>query len=93
MTVDETPSAALTASVMDELRVDARPPQDEYALDEPPPAYETFEEAYAQWRVADDAKQAIVAFDKDPAVAAAEKELKEAKHMLQDMKEKRYGLF
>jgi hypothetical protein len=87
-------SATLTASVMDKLDLsNPRSPQDEYSpLPEPPPAYETFEEAYKQWRTADKAKRAVVALDNDPAIAAYDKELKEARDMLQSMKEERYGL-
>ena len=94
MTIDRKSSATLTASVMDKLDLsDPRSPQDEYSpLREPPPAYETFEEAYKQWRAADKAKRAVVALDNDPAIAAYDKELKEARDMLQSMKEERYGL-
>jgi hypothetical protein len=92
MTIDGKSSATLTASVMDKLDLsDPRSPPDEYALHEPPPAYETFEEAYKQWRAADKAKRAIAALDNDPAIAAYDKELKEARDMLQSMKEERYG--
>jgi hypothetical protein len=66
------------------------PPQDEYvAVNIPPPAYGSFKELYARWRAADKAKQAIAAIEKD--CEAVEKELKEAKEVLDSMKKKRYG--
>jgi hypothetical protein len=93
----ETFGGDLIASVMDELNLLDRPPEDEYAAlhsNEPPPAYtDNFEDAYSQWCATYDAKRAIAAMDKDPAVANTEKALKEAKETLKDMKEKRYGLF
>jgi hypothetical protein len=50
MTVDETPSATLTASIMDKLNTASyiHPPRDEYDAtnDPPPPEYDSFEEAY-----------------------------------------------
>jgi len=77
---------------MDELNVfDAEPPQDEYNnASVPPPAYDNFEEAYVQWCAADKAKQDKVALDKDPVLAAAKTELKEAKEVLQRMEKERY---
>jgi hypothetical protein len=90
--VDETPSTALTASVIDELRLaGAEPPLDEYA--ELPPAYNTFEDAYEHWCEIDKAKQAIKSFDQDPAVAAAEAELKEAKQVLKQLQATRSGIY
>jgi hypothetical protein len=69
--------------------LDARPPQDEYSTEhEPPPAYDNFDDAYVQWCAIHEAKLAIIHVQ-DPAVAATEKELKEAKEVLKDMKEKR----
>lgn len=66
------------------------PPQDEYAaVHEYPPVYGIFDDVYAQWRAADTAKQTIVALDNDPAVAAAQKELKEGEELLKEMKRKR----
>jgi len=56
----------------------------------PPPAYGSFEDAYAHWHVADEAKRAIAALDNDPVVAALEVELKEARQALRQMEEKRY---
>jgi hypothetical protein len=87
ITVDETPSAALRASVVDELRLlDAHPPEDEYAdLPENPPAYNSFEVAYEHWCDTDKAKLAMLAFDQDPATAATETELKAAKQVLKQL--------
>ena len=80
------------ASVMDELNLLDRPPQDEYAALQPPAYTGNFEDAYSQWCATYKAKRALAAMDKDAAVADAEKALKEAKEALKDMKEKRYGL-
>ena len=87
MAVDETPSMALAASVMDELRLlDVGPPEDEYAsAHELPPAYNTFEVVYSHWCDTDKAKQAMIALDQDPAFAATETELKEAKLAMKQM--------
>jgi hypothetical protein len=87
MAVDETPNMALAASVMDELRLlDVGPPEDEYAgSDELPPAYTTFEVAYSHWCDTDKAKQYMMTLDQDPAFAATETELKEAKLALKQM--------
>jgi hypothetical protein len=85
----------LVASVMETLNTlePQRPPQDEYAGDQqPPPAYGNFRDAYIQWCTADKAKLALAAHDKDPVVAAANKELDEAKGALKDMKVKRYSV-
>jgi hypothetical protein len=88
MVVEETPSMALAASV-DELRfLDVGPPEDEYAglhRSELPPAYNTFEVAYSHWCDTDKAKQDMMALDQDPAFAATETELKEAKLALKQM--------
>jgi hypothetical protein len=66
------------------------PPQDEYAaVSIPPPAYGSFEEVCARWRAADKAKQDITTIEKDCKVV--EKDLKEAKEVLDSMKKKRYG--
>lgn len=91
MNVDEIPSTTLTASVMNELdRGGEHPPRDEYATAQDlPPVYGTFENAYSQWRAADNAKQAITALDNDPALAVAETKLKEGEKILKEMKEKR----
>jgi hypothetical protein len=84
MTVDETPSVALAASVMDELRLlDGGPPEDEYAGS--PPAYNTFEVAYSHWCSTDKAKRDMVALDQDPAFLATETELKQAMLTLKQM--------
>ena len=83
-TIDETPNMALTASVLDELHLGADPPEDEYA-GELPPAYNTFEVAYEHWSDADKAKQDMMALDKDPAIPAAETELKKAKQLLKQL--------
>ena len=84
MTVGETPSITLAASVMDELRlVDVGPPEDEYAGS--PPAYNTFEVAYGHWCDTDKAKQDMMALDQDPAFAATETELEQAKLALKQM--------
>jgi len=87
MTIDETPSAALRASVVDELRLfDAHPTEDEYAdLPEYPPAYDSFEVAYEHWLDTDKAKLAMVALDQDPASAATETELKATKQVLKQL--------
>ena len=87
MAVDEMPSVALAASVMDELRLlDVGPPEDEYVgSHELPPAYNTFEVAYSNWCDTDKAKQDMTALDQDPASAATETELKEAKLALKQM--------
>ena len=89
--IDEAPSANLTASVMHELDAFAAgPPEDEYAtVHEQPPAYDSFEHAYASWNNADQATQAIAAIDRDPDVIAAEKMLIEAKETLKEMKKRR----
>jgi hypothetical protein len=81
--VAETPSAALAASVMDELHLpEADPPADEYVgIHDLPPAYNTFEVAFDCWYDADKAKQAMMALDADPAVATAATELQEAKQV------------
>lgn len=87
ITIDETPSAALRASVVDELRLlDAHPPEDEYAdLPENPPAYNSFEAAYEHWCDADKAKLAMLALDQDSSTAATETELKAAKQVLKQL--------
>jgi len=76
---------------MDELDIfDAHPPLDEYTIAErPPPSYDNFEEAFTHWHAADKAKQDLAALDNDPAFANAERELKEAKEVLQRMKKER----
>jgi len=90
--VNNTLDPALIAEVMDSLNaVDTQPPQDEYAGNDPPPAYDNFRDSYAQWRTTYKAKLALVAYDNDPAVAATNKELDEAKKILKDMKIRRYG--
>lgn len=95
MSVDEAPTATLTALVMNELdMIDTRPPQDEYAaVHEHPPAYGIFEDIYAQWHAANKAKQALVALDNDPAVATAGMELKNGEELLKEMKRKRRVVF
>jgi hypothetical protein len=91
MTVDEQPSATLTASIMEELDTSySDPPRDEYQLaPELPPAYGSFDDAFAQWQAADNAKQAI--FSLEPSITALERELNDAKEALKNMKEKRCG--
>jgi len=91
-TIDETPNAALISSVMDELHLDADPPEDEYA-GELPPAYNTFEVAYEHWIDTDKAKQAMMALDHDPAIRAAETELKKAKQLLKELQATSKELF
>jgi flagellar motility protein MotE (MotC chaperone) len=80
--------APTTALVMDNLN--EQPPRDEYvAVWIPPPAYDDFEDVYAQWCAADKAKQDMAAIERDYKVA--EKELKEAREVLDGMKKKRCG--
>jgi len=84
MSVRETPSRAVAVSVLNELRLlDTGPPEDEYA--DEPPAYNTFEVAFEQWCQKDKARQAMMVLDQDPATAAAEIKLKEAKQALKRM--------
>ncbi|KIM82388.1 hypothetical protein PILCRDRAFT_461047 [Piloderma croceum F 1598] len=95
ITVDEIPSAALRASVVDELRLlDAHPPADEYAdLPENPPPYNSFEVAYEHWCDADKAKLAMLALDQDSSTAATETELKAAKQVLKQLQATSKELF
>ena len=74
---------ALTASVMHELHLPEYPPEDEYH--DLPPAYNTFDVAFKHWSDADNAKQDIVGLNQDPALLAAETELKHANQALKQM--------
>ena|ERR1700692_3821640 len=87
MSVHETPSRAVAVSVLNELHLlDTGPPEDEYAgMHDEPPAYNTFEVAFEQWCQKDKARQAMMVLDQDPATAAAETKLKEAKQALKRM--------
>jgi hypothetical protein len=51
-----------------------RPRHDEYSAinNPPPPAYNSFEEAYTKWLAADQAKLEAAAIDEDPLFATAE---------------------
>jgi hypothetical protein len=91
MAIDETPSMALAACVMDKLQLlDVGPPEDEYAgSHELPPAYNTYEVAYSH---TDKVKQDMIALDQDPAFVATETELKEAKLALKQMEVTRFNI-
>ena len=83
-------TAETMASVMSELdTIENRPPEDEYANS--PPAYFDIGEACAHWRTAAKAKHDSMALDKDFRLLSAERDLENARTLLQQLKSKRYG--